>query len=89
MGKVFIVWRSGAVIPNTSFSYRANVPAAARQKLNTALLTLVTTPEGRTVLTNSASYAVDALQPIDDKAYDALRKLVEAAAADLKSLLGK
>ncbi len=90
LDRIPVIWRSDAVIPNLGLAYIAGMSETQRQALNTAILDLAKTPEGRTLLADSAGgYEIEALKPIEDGVYDPLREVSKALNLSLSTLLGK
>ena len=82
--RVQVIYISDPIVPNDNVSFASNVPADVRAKVSRALLDLVGTEEGRTLLKNGG-YDIDGLKPIDDSFYDDFRVYLEAASYDITS----
>jgi phosphonate transport system substrate-binding protein len=89
LSKVIVIWRSEAVIPSFNISVSVAMPPTIRQALNDALISLVKTPDGKTMLTTSAGYDIQDLKPIGDNFYDPLRSFLKAAGVDIENLVGE
>jgi phosphonate transport system substrate-binding protein len=89
LSKVIVIWQSEAVIPSFNISVSVAMPQSIRQALNDALISLVKTPEGKTMLTTSAEYDIEDLKPIGDNFYDPLRSYLKAAGIDIENLVGE
>jgi phosphonate transport system substrate-binding protein len=89
LSKVIVIWRSEAVIPSFNISVSASMPQPIRQALNDALISLVRTPDGKTMLTASAGYDIQDLKPIGDNFYDPLRSYLKAAGIDIENFVGE
>jgi phosphonate transport system substrate-binding protein len=70
-------------IPNDLVSVRPGLPAEMVEKLQTALLDIAGTDEGRKVL--KALYGIDGLEPTTDAAYDPVRHAAEFLNLDLEA----
>ncbi len=89
MERVAVLWQTDAVIPNTSLSYLLTVPQDLQNVVNSVLMELVKTPEGRQVLSTANSYEIDELKLVDDTIFERLRALVNLTGVELKTLIGR
>ncbi len=89
MEQIVVIWRSEAVIPNLTLAIHTKMNEDMRQSLSEALLELATTSEGKKLLSRATADDIQGARRINESDFDRLRQLVEAAAGDLDSLIGK
>jgi phosphonate transport system substrate-binding protein len=89
LDKVVVICRSEAVIPSINVSVSVDIPNQIRQLLSDALISLVKTADGKTLLTDALVYNVEDLKAVNDDYYDPLRNYLQAAGADIQALVGK
>ena len=88
--RIPVVWRSEALIPNLNLALIAGLSEDQRQALLSAFLDIGSSPEGRSLLSNSAGgYEIEAIKAVDDSIYDPLREAVKALDLSLFNLIGK
>ncbi len=83
--RVVVVYFSAPIIPFDTVAYADGFPAAQREALTTALLTLAQTEAGQRALKDV--YDVDGLTRSDDKFYNAFRLYIDAAGVDPVELI--
>jgi phosphonate transport system substrate-binding protein len=86
--KVVIIWKTDPIIPNDNVSYAATLPADIKEKINTALVEIASTPEGQELLKNGG-FDVGGLEPVDDTFYDEFRVYLQASGIDVTTLYPK
>jgi phosphonate transport system substrate-binding protein len=90
MNRVYIIWRSEAIIPNLNLSFLAGFSEAERQMMVNAFLSLGNTPEGRSLMALTAgNYQIEEVRTVNDDIYDPLREAVGALELDLSQMIGK
>lgn len=90
MNRVLIIWRSDAVIPNLNLSLMSGLNEGNRQVLTRAFLELGKSPEGRALLSLSASnYQIDEVRAVNDEIYEPLRQAASALNLNLRESIGK
>ena len=89
LDKVVVIWRSDADIPSINISVSVDIPNLIRQPLSDALTTLVKSSDGKVLLTNALVYDVEDLKAVNDDYYNPLRNYLQAAGADIQTLIGK
>jgi phosphonate transport system substrate-binding protein len=90
LNRVYIIWRSDAIIPNLNLSFLAGFTEADRQKMVNAFLALGQSPEGRSLMSLSAgNYQIEEVRTVNDDLYDPLRDTVEVLNLDLSEMIGK
>lgn len=89
LDKVIVIWRSDAVIPSINVSVSVDLPNQIRQPLSDALISLVKTAAGKKLLTDALVYDVEDLKVINDDYYNPLRNYLQAAGADIQTLIGR
>jgi phosphonate transport system substrate-binding protein len=90
MNRIYIIWRSEAIIPNLNLSFLAGLSEADRQTMVNAFLELGQTPEGRSLMSLSAGhYQIEEVRAVNDDLYDPLRDTVEALDINLSEMIGK
>jgi phosphonate transport system substrate-binding protein len=89
LSKVFIVWRSDAIIPNTNISIYPGFPALFSRSLGDALLNLAKSEDGKILLSKSFDYEIEDFKKVDDTYYEPLRYFAALAELDLSQMLGK
>ena len=70
-------------IPNDAFSVRQGLDPLVAQEVVSGLLAIADTPEGLDAL--DRMLGIDALQPVDDSAYDTVRQMVDAFGLELET----
>jgi phosphonate transport system substrate-binding protein len=89
LDKVVVIWRSEAVIPSINVAVSVDISNQIRQPLSDALISLVKTAEGKTLITDALVYNVADLMVVNDDYYNPLRNYLQAAGADIQALVGK
>ncbi|NLG97898.1 MAG: phosphate/phosphite/phosphonate ABC transporter substrate-binding protein [Chloroflexi bacterium] len=91
MNRIFIVWRTDAVIPNLNISFLAGMSESDRLILTNAFLDLARTQEGKDLMSQAQYpfYQIDDLKVIGDETYDPLREVIEALDIDPITLIGR
>jgi phosphonate transport system substrate-binding protein len=88
MDRVVILWQSDAIIPNTALVYHPSIPDEVRQAINTSILSLIQTPDGKGLLSTVLEYDIQALHGVDDSIYNPLRELMVAAGINIEDQVG-
>ena len=86
MDKVVIVAES-ANIPNDGVQFAPSLAQATKDQIVDALLTIMTTPEGKTAI--NTAYQWTALEKHDDTFYDSFRQVLQAAGVTADVLMPK
>jgi len=86
MDKVIIVQES-ANIPNDGVQFSPSLPQALRDQIVDGLLSIMTTPEGKTAI--NTAYQWTALEKHDDSFYDSFRQVLQAAGVTADVLMPK
>ncbi|HZW04935.1 MAG TPA: PhnD/SsuA/transferrin family substrate-binding protein, partial [Anaerolineaceae bacterium] len=87
--RVMVLWRSDAIIPNLNLSFLPNLPGEVRQIVEQALVELVKSEEGKTLLSQANQYDIEDLRSVDDSIYDPIRGAVQRTNTDLNDVLGR
>ena len=74
--KGLVVIGSTAPLPAYVFAVHPSLPAATRKKLRQAFLALNKNPPARAAVLEALDSHYDGFTPIDDKAYDSVRRLI-------------
>jgi phosphonate transport system substrate-binding protein len=83
--RVQIIYFSAPIIPFDTVAFAAGLPAAQREAIISALLTLAKTEAGQRALKDV--YDVDGVTRSDDSFYNAFRLYIDAAGADPRGLI--
>ena len=89
LAKVIVIWQTDALIPNLNVSYASGLTESFRAKITEALMALVKTSDGKTLLSAANQYNIEDLKAFDDSAYDMLRLYQKALGVDIKTLVGR
>jgi len=89
MSKVVVIWRSDAIIPNMSLSFTPPVDEKLAKALSAAWMEIDQQPESLAWLSSMLDYDVQALRPITNSYFDALRTYLDILQIDPQSLIGK
>jgi phosphonate transport system substrate-binding protein len=89
MSRVRIIWRSEALIPNLSLSYGKDVDLKMSKDLTNAWLELNNQPDALSWLTTMLDYDIQAIRPISNSYFDALRSYFDTLQVDPNSMIGK
>jgi phosphonate transport system substrate-binding protein len=89
MSRVEVIWRSDAIIPNMSLSFTPLVDEKLAKELNTAWLEINQQPESLAWLSTMLDYEVQAVRPITNSYFDALRTYLDILQIDPHSMIGK
>lgn len=87
--RVYVIWRSDAVIPNLNLSFLPNLPDEVRQIVTGTLIDLVKSEEGKTLLTRANQYDIEDLRSVDDSVYDPIRGAVQRSNTNLNDVIGR
>jgi phosphonate transport system substrate-binding protein len=79
LNQIDIIWQSEAIIPSLGFAASSTVPIQIQNDIRSAFLTLISSDDGKSIVTDALEYDVQGFISIEDDYYDQLRKLVEAA----------
>lgn len=74
-------------IPNDPFVFRKDLPKEMKEKIITALMNFISTPEGRDAF--HSIYGVTELKKASDQDYESVREMLKALGTSAVSLLGK
>jgi phosphonate transport system substrate-binding protein len=89
MSKVEVIWRSDAIIPNMSLSFTPPVDEKLAKELSTAWMEIDQQPETLVWLSTMLDYDIQALRPITNSYFDALKTYLDTLQIDPQSLIGK
>jgi phosphonate transport system substrate-binding protein len=88
--RIVVIWQTNPDIPNMNLSYAVSVSDSIIKQINSALLELVKTTDGKRRITQALNdYDVQDLQVVDDSVYDPLRAAVRWAGVDLADWIGR
>ena len=87
--RVYVIWRSDAVIPNLNLSFLPNLPGDVRQIVTQTLVDLVKTEAGKDLLTRANQYDIEDLRSVDDSIYDPIRGAVQRTQTNLNDVIGR
>ncbi len=88
MDRIEIIWQSEAIIPNLGLSAAISVSPMIQNNIKNAFLSLVSSEEGKSFISNALQYDVQDFLPIYDDYYDELRDLVDSAGINPYQYLG-
>jgi phosphonate transport system substrate-binding protein len=89
MSRVKVIWRSDAIIPNMSLSFTPPVDEKMAKELSAAWMEIDRQAETLTWLSTMLNYDIQALRPITNSYFDALRTYLDILQIDPHSLIGK
>ncbi len=87
MSRLPVLWVSPPIIPSLNFSISPDLPLPLINQLTDFLLQYSRTDTGKLVLTDTNQYAIEALEPIQDSAYEELRNLLSIQDVRLPNIL--
>lgn len=88
--RIMVIWQSEPVIPNLNLSYTMDFPAQYSREINTRLVELAASTDGKRLLTQALdNYDIQDLRIVDDSVYDPLRVAVDQAGADVSQWIGR
>jgi phosphonate transport system substrate-binding protein len=89
MSRVEVIWRSDPIIPNLSLSFTPPINEKLAKELSAAWMEIDQQPETLAWLSTMLDYDIQAMRPITNSYFDALRTYLDILQIDPLSLLGK
>ena len=88
LDRIEIIWQSEAIIPNLGLSAAVSVSPVIQNNIKNAFLSLVSSEEGKPIISNALQYDIQDFLPVDDDYYNEIRDIVESAGINPYQHLG-
>ncbi len=89
INRIPILWRSEAIIPNLNLSFHSTLPQDLRTSLTTAMIDIIQTDTGKSVISAALNYDIQDLRIVDDSIYDPIRSALDVLQLKSESMLGR
>jgi phosphonate transport system substrate-binding protein len=89
MNRIVLIYQIDPIIPNLNISVLASLPREMRDDLSFALQSVMHLEKGKTLFSDANGYDISDLKPLDDTAYEPLRRYQILSGAKLETLIGK
>ena len=89
MDKIQVIWRSDPIIPNMSLSFTPDLDEKLTKELTAAWMEIDQQPETLASLSTMLDYDIQALRPITNSYFDALRAYLDILQIDPQTMIGK
>lgn len=89
INRIPILWRSDAIIPNLNLSFHSALPDDLRTSLTTAMIDIIQTDTGKSVVSAALNYDIQDLRIVDDSIYDPIRSALDTLQLKPESMLGR